>query len=164
MFDHSAIVLSILGNLLVGISGAPGMTGIHFSAKMCFEKMLWDISDTMSARAFKPLPLYSTPFEKLLVGISGALWKKGKPPFKVGHFFREYSRVTQKWWVLEISKLCHCVQHPWKFTSKDFWSSRNKRKPLFQQKCVLRKAVGYLRNCKCLTTLPLCWDSLESYW
>ena len=35
--------------------------------------------------------------------------------------------------------LCHCVQHPWKLTSRDYWSSRNDRKPLLQQKCVLRK-------------------------
>ena len=24
----------------------------------------------------------------------------------------------------------HCVQHPWKLASRDFWSSRNKRKPM----------------------------------
>ena len=46
--------------------------------------------------------------------------------------------VSQKWWMLEISNICHCVQHPWKLTSKDFWSSRNERKALSQQKCVLR--------------------------
>ena len=31
-------------------------------------------------------------------------------------------------------KPCHCVQHPWKFTSSDFWSSRNRRKPLSKLK------------------------------
>ena len=35
--------------------------------------------------------------------------------------------------------LCHCVQHLRKLTSRFFWSSRNERKPLSQQKCVLRK-------------------------
>ena len=44
--------------------------------------------------------------------------------------------------MLELSNLCHCVQHPWKLTSRDYWSSRNTRKPLCQQKCVLRKCCG----------------------
>ena len=34
----------------------------------------------------------------------------------------------------ELSNLCHCVQHPWKLTSRDFWSSRNIRKPLSKLK------------------------------
>ena len=41
--------------------------------------------------------------------------------------------------MLELSNLCHCVQHPWKLTCRDFWSSRNKRKPLSKEKCILRK-------------------------
>ena len=44
--------------------------------------------------------------------------------------------------MLELSNLCHCVQHPWKLTSRDFWSSGNARKPLSQQKCALRKCCG----------------------
>ena len=35
--------------------------------------MLWEISGTMNAVAFKPLPLYSAPLKTLLVGIIGAL-------------------------------------------------------------------------------------------
>ena len=54
-------------------------------------------------------------------------------------FSGKWSGVSQKWWVLELSNICHCIQHPWKLTSRDFWSSRNDRKPLCQQKCVLRK-------------------------
>ena len=50
--------------------------------------------------------------------------------------------ASQKWWMLELSNLCHCVQHPWKLTSRDFQSSRNESKPLSQQKCVLRKCCG----------------------
>ena len=41
--------------------------------------------------------------------------------------------------MLEISNLCHCVQHPEKLTSWGFWSSRNESKPFCKQKCVLRK-------------------------
>ena len=50
--------------------------------------------------------------------------------------------VSQKQWLLELSKLCQCVQHPWKLTSRDFWSSRNKRKLLSKQKWFLRKCCG----------------------
>ena len=57
--------------------------------------------------------------------------------------------VSQKQWMLELSNLCHCVQHPQKLTSRGFWSSRNERKPLSKQKCVLGNAVGNLRNSEC---------------
>ena len=58
---------------------------------MCFEKMLWDISEMVNATAFKLVPLCSAPR---------------------------------------------------KLTSKDFWNSMNNRKPLSQQKWVLRKCCG----------------------
>ena len=48
----------------------------------------------------------------------------------------------RKWWLLELSNFCNCVQHPWKLTSRDFWSSRNKRKPLSKLKHVFRKFSG----------------------
>ena len=41
--------------------------------------------------------------------------------------------------IVNVRASCHCVQHPWKLTGRDFWSSRNDRNPLSQQKCVLRK-------------------------
>ena len=41
--------------------------------------------------------------------------------------------------MLELSNLCHCIQHPWKLTSRDVWNSRNERKPLSMQKFVFRK-------------------------
>ena len=44
--------------------------------------------------------------------------------------------------MLELSNLCHCVQHPWKLTGMDFWSSRNKWKPLSKLQHVLRKCCG----------------------
>ena len=82
--------------------------------KICFEKILWGISEMVNARAFKPLPfVFSTP-ENWLVGISGALG------MKVSHFLsrrcvlRKYCGVSQKWLMLEPSNLCHCVHHPWK--------------------------------------------------
>ena len=44
--------------------------------------------------------------------------------------------------MLELSNLCHCVQYPWKLTSRDFWSSRKTGKPLSQLKHVFRKCSG----------------------
>ena len=41
--------------------------------------------------------------------------------------------------MLELSNLCHCVQHPGKLTSKHLSSSRNDRKLICKQKWVLRK-------------------------
>ena len=62
--------------------------------------------------------------------------------------------VSQKWWIVELSNLCHCVQHPWKLISSNFWSSRNERKPLSQQKCVLRKCCGVSQKC----WMPELWN------
>ena len=46
---------------------------------MCFEKMLWDISEMVNARAFQTFAIvFSTP-KNLLVMISGALGMKRKP-------------------------------------------------------------------------------------
>ena len=55
--------------------------------------------------------------------------------------------------MLELSNFCHCVQHPWKRTSRDFWSYRNERKPLSEQKCVLRKCCWVSQK----------WWMLEQY-
>ena len=43
---------------------------------MCFEKMLWGISEMVNARVFKPLPLCSAPLKILLAVICGALGMK----------------------------------------------------------------------------------------
>ena len=57
--------------------GALGMKESYFLRKKNFGEMLWGISETVNARAFKPYAIvFSTP-ENLLVGISGALeWKE----------------------------------------------------------------------------------------
>ena len=92
----------------------------------------------VNARAFKPLPLYSEPQKHT----SRDVWStrnKRKPFSKQKCVLRKCCEVSQKWWVLELSNICHLVQHPWKLTSRDYWSYRNERKPLSKQKCVLRK-------------------------
>ena len=69
---------------------------------------------------------------------------------------RKCCGVSQKWWMLELANLCHCVQYPWKLTSRDLWSSRNERKPLCQQKCVLRKCCGVSQKWWMLELANLC--------
>ena len=107
------------------------------------EKMLCGISEMVSARAFKLSKL-----NLLLSKCSGVkhtsrdFWSsrnERKPLYKLKLLLSKCSGVSQTRWMLELSNLCHCVQHPWKLTSRDFWSSRNERKPLSQQKCILRK-------------------------
>ena len=83
--------------------------------------------------------MFSTP-ENLLVWISGALGTKEKPLSKQKCNLRKFCWLSHKQLMPELSDLfSHCVQHPWKLNSCDFWSSRNKRKPLSKQKCILRK-------------------------
>ena len=60
-FQTLAIVFSTPENLSVGIYGALGMTKRHFLLKNVFQNMQWGMSETVNARAFKPLPLCSDP-------------------------------------------------------------------------------------------------------
>ena len=53
---------------------------------MCFEKMLWGISEMVIARAFKTLPLCSAPLKNLVVGITGALGNERNPLSKQNIF------------------------------------------------------------------------------
>ena len=83
--------------------------------------------------------------------------KRGKPLSQLKHvFWRKCSGVSQKWWVLELSNLCHCIQHPRKLTSRNYWSSRNERKPLSKQKCVLRKCCRVFQKQWMLELSNLC--------
>ena len=114
--------------------------------------------------------MFSTP-EKLLVGISGALGMKESCFLSKNVFWENAVGYLKKQWMIELSNLCHCVQHSWKVTSRDFWSSRNVRKPLSKQKCVLRKCCGVSQktvNAKAFKPLPLCsapWKSTSrDFW
>ena len=91
--------------------------------------------------------VFSTP-ENLLVKISGALWTT-----------ESHSRVSQKQWMLELWNLCHCVQHPWKLTNKDFWSSRNDRKSLSKQKLW---GISEMVNATAFKPVPLCSAPLKT--
>ena len=122
---------------------------------MCFRICMWGISEMVNARAFKPLPLCSAPLKLT----SRDLWSfrnERKPLSKQKCVMQKYCGVSQKWWMLELSNLCHCVQHPWKLTSRDLWSSRNERKPLSKQKCVFRICSGVSQKWWMLELSNLC--------
>ena len=96
----------------------------------------------VNARAFEIV--FSTP-EILLVGISGVLGTKES------HFLSKTWIEKMQWnlrpqWMLELSNLCHCVQHPWKLSSRDFWSSRMTESHFLSKNVFWENAVGYLRN------------------
>ena len=65
--------------------------------------------------------------------------------------------------MLELSNFWHCVQHPWKPTSWDFWSSRNESKPLYKEKCVLRKYCGVTQKWWGLELSNL-WQCVQHPW
>ena len=176
-FKPSAIVFSIPENLLVKISGALEWTKSHFPSKNVFWENAEGYLRNGECYSFQIFAIvFSTP-ENLLVGISGALWMNRKPLSQQKCVLRKCCGVSQKWWMLQLSNLCHCVQHPWKLTSTDFWSSMNNRKPLSQQKCVLRKCCGVSQKWWMLALSNLChcvqhpwkltskdfWSSMESH-
>ena len=102
-----------------------------FSAKMCIEKMLWGISEIVNVQ--HPWKLTGRDFWSSQI--------KRKPLSQQKCVLTNCCGKSQKWWVIELSKLCHCVQHPWKITGRDFWSSQLKRKPLSQQKMCFEKML-----------------------
>ena len=120
----------------------------------------------MNAESFQTLAIvFSTP-ENLLVGISGAVRTKESHYLSKNLFCRKCCRLSHKQWMLELSNLCHCVQHPWKLTCMDFWSSRNKRKPLSKQKFILRKYCRLSHKqwmLRAFKPLPLCSAPLKTY-
>ena len=52
--------------------------------------------------------------------------------------------------------MCHCVQHPFKLTCRDYWSSRNERNPLLQQNVFWRKCCGVSQKQWMLELSNLC--------
>ena len=107
-------------------------------------------SKTVNARAFKPLPLCSAPLKTLLIGISGAQkWKKVINCLCKNMFCENAVEYLWNWWLLELSSLCHCAQHPWKLTSRDDCSTKNERKPVSTLKHVW-ETVNSSNLCHCV--------------
>ena len=99
--------------------------------------------------------VFKTP-ENLLVGISGALGTQESHFLSWNMFWENAMEYLRNGACLELSNLCHCVQHPWKLTGRDFWSSRNTRKPLSKLKHVLRKCCGVSQKQWMLELSNLC--------
>ena len=130
------------------------MIGSHFVSKNVFWDNAVGYLRNGEYRAIGPL-------KDLLVGTFWSSRNDSKPVSKQKCVFRKCCGVSQKWWsisemVLELSNLCHCVQHPRKLTSRDFWSSRNDSKPVSKQKCVFRKCCGVSQKWCMLELSNLC--------
>ena len=97
------------------------------------------------------------PWKTYLVGISGSSRKERNPHFQQKCVFRKCCGVSQKQWMLEHSNLCHCVQNPWKLTSRDDCSTKNERKPLSTLKHVWETV-----NSRVFKPLPLCSAPLKT--
>ena len=51
--------------------------------------------------------------------------------------------------MLELSNLCHCVQHTWKDISRDFEALGMKESYFLRKKKFWENAVGYLKHSEC---------------
>ena len=114
----------------------------HFLSKNVFWGNAVGYLRNSKCESFQTFAIvFSTP-ENLLGGITGDLGTQECHILSWNMFSGnavEYLRNSKCW---ELSNLCHCVQHPWKLTGRDYWSSRNKRKPLSKLKHVFRKCSG----------------------
>ena len=118
------------------------MTGFHFLTKNVFWENAVEYLRYHENLSFQTFAIVFSTQENVLVGISGALGMKESHFLSKNVFWENAVGYLKKWWMLELLKLCYCVQDHWKAPSRDFCSSRNERKPLSQQKCVLRKCCG----------------------
>ena len=99
--------------------------------------------------------------EILMVGISGAFRIKESHFLSKNLFWENAVGFSE---IVNVRALFHCVQNPWKLTDRDFWSSRNKRKPLSKQKSVLRKCWRSKKmvHARAFKALPLCSSPLKT--
>ena len=140
-FRTVTIVFSIPENFLVGISGALAKK----ESPLLSKNVLWENSvgylRNGECESFHTFAIVISTPENLLVEISGALGTKENDSQQKCVLWK-CCGVFQKWWKLELSNFCHCVQHTWKLiSSRDYWSSRNTKKPLSKLKHVYRKCT-----------------------
>ena len=103
-------------------------------------------------------------FKASLLWFWGDFWSFGnerKPLSKLKDFFRKCSGVSQQQWVVELSNLCHCVQHPWKLTGMYFWSSGNEKSHFPRKMCFeeMLWSISEMVNAR-----AVCKSSLLWYW
>ena len=139
----------------------------HFLSKNVFSENVVGYLRNGECQSFQTFTIvFSTP-ENLLVKISGALGMKESHFLTKNVFWGNAVGYLRNGAVPELSNLCHCVQHPWKLTSRDFWSTSNERKPLCKQKCVLRKCCGVSQKwwvLEAFKPLSLCSAPLKTYY
>ena len=113
------------------------------SKETCFEEMQWGISEMSNARAV---------CNSSLLWYWGDFWSSTntrKPFSKQQCVLTKCCWVSQKQQMWERSNLGHCVQHPWKLTSRNFWNSGSEKSHFLSKNVFWGNAVGYLRNGEC---------------
>ena len=121
--------------------------------------MQWGITEIVNASSFQTFAIVFCTSENLLVRDLWSSRNERNPLSWVKDDLRKCCGVSQKQWVLEFSNICYCVLHPWKITSRYFWSSRNKKKLLSKQKSCFEKmlwGISELVSARAFKPLPLC--------
>ena len=69
--------------------------------------------------------------------------------------------------MLELSNLCHCVQHPRKLTNRHFWICKKESKPLYDANICFVKMLWDISdtwwNARAFKPLPLCSAPLKTW-
>ena len=130
------------------------------------QNLQWSSSETVNARALKPLPLCSVPWKHTNRVDSGALGKEES-------HFSAYNMFSQMQWsiwemlsAIVLSNLCHCVQNSLKNLLVEISGALGTQESHFLSKNVfLRKCCGVSQKWWMLELLkpsPLCSAPLEN--
>ena len=118
--------------------------------------MLWGISETVNARAFKPLPLCSAPLKTYWYGDFWSSRNERNPLSQHKCILWKCCGVSQKQWMLELSNLCHCVQHPENWLVGITGALEMKESHFLELKHVFRKCSGVSQKQWMLELSNLC--------
>ena len=99
------------------------MKETHFLSKIYFQKMQWSNSETVNARAFKPLSLCSAPLKNLVVGITRDFWssRNERNPLSKQNMITSENACGLSQKIVSLQNFAR-ASAPHKF-----WSSRKKR-------------------------------------
>ena len=135
-----------LKTFLVGISGALWRTESHFLSRNVFWENAVGYLRNSECYSFETCAIV---FQHPLKLTSRDFWSsrnERKSLSKLKHVFQKCSSVSQKLWMLELSNLCHCVQHPENLLIKISWALWTMESHFPRKNMFWENAVEYLRN------------------
>ena len=126
--------------------------------------MQCSISETVNARAFKPLPFCSAP-RKLTSRDFWGSRNERKPLSKQTCVLRKCYWVSQKQWMLQLSNLCHSVQHPENWLVGISGALGMKESHFLSKHVFWENAIGYHRNSECYSfqTFAIVFSTPENW-